>query len=104
MPFGEVIHLRMSLILRPIMRTVVFDLVHCLVSNHCQYLSRNGARLMISCVEWRFDCPGLWLCFTPVRSPQSNGISEAFVKTFQRDYARLSIFPAAEIVTRLLAA
>ena len=27
-------------------------------------------------------------CFTPVQSPESNGISESFVKTFKRDYAR----------------
>lgn len=26
------------------------------------------------------------LCYTPVRSPESNGMSEAFVKTFKRDY------------------
>ena len=28
-------------------------------------------------------------CFTPVRSPESNGVSEAFVKTLKRDYARI---------------
>jgi transposase InsO family protein len=39
-------------------------------------------------------------CFTPVRSPQSNGIAEAFVKTFKRDYVRLSARPDA---TALLA-
>lgn len=32
---------------------------------------------------------GLWLCFTPVRSPQSNRMSEVFVKTFKPDYVRL---------------
>ena len=36
---------------------------------------------------------GLRLSFTPVRSPESNGISEAFVKTLKRDYARHSIMP-----------
>src|SRR6516225_9984766 len=44
------------------------------------------------------------LCFTPVRSPESNGIAEAFVKTFKRDYARLSILPDAETVIALLPA
>jgi len=34
---------------------------------------------------------GLRLAFTPVRLPESNGISEAFVKTLKRDYARLTI-------------
>src|ERR1700742_4453121 len=47
---------------------------------------------------------GLKLCFTPVRSPESNGIAEAFIKTFKRDYARLSILPDAETVIALLPA
>ncbi|MCA3357414.1 MAG: DDE-type integrase/transposase/recombinase [Roseomonas sp.] len=29
-------------------------------------------------------------CFTPVRSPESNGVCEAFVKTLKRDYARVN--------------
>ena len=29
-------------------------------------------------------------CFTPVANPQSNGMSEAFVKTLKRDYIRIS--------------
>jgi putative transposase len=29
-------------------------------------------------------------CFTPVESPESNGMAEAFVKTFKRDYVRLA--------------
>ena len=33
---------------------------------------------------------GLIACRTPYRSPQSNGMAEAFVKTFKRDYVRLA--------------
>jgi hypothetical protein len=32
-------------------------------------------------------------CFTPVASPESNGLSEAFVKTFKRDYVRCARCP-----------
>jgi putative transposase len=34
-------------------------------------------------------------CFTPVRSPESNGIAEGFVKSFKRDYVRLNPRPDA---------
>ena len=34
-------------------------------------------------------------CFTPVASPESNGMSEAFVKTLKRDYLRVSPVPDA---------
>jgi putative transposase len=32
-------------------------------------------------------------CFTPVESPESNGVAEAFVKTFKRDYVRVNPIP-----------
>jgi transposase InsO family protein len=79
--------------------------------------------LMLACVERRFGAvqaphPVQWLadngsayaahdtrdfavalnlvaCFTPVRSPESNGVSEAFVKTLKRDYARVNPRPDA---------
>ena len=81
--------------------------------------------LMVECVEKRFGAPRAphavqWLadngsiyaatrtveiatalnlrsCFTPVESPESNGVAEAFVKTFKRDYVRVSPLPNAEI-------
>lgn len=45
---------------------------------------------------------GMKSCFTPVKSPQSNGMSEAFVKTFKRDYVRVNPLPDAETVLTLI--
>ena len=45
---------------------------------------------------------GLKPCFTPVASPQSNGMSEAFVKTLKRDYVRVNPLPNAETVLSLI--
>ena len=86
--------------------------------------------LMLACVERRFNSlrarhPVQWLadngsayvahetlefaaalalvpCFTPVRSPESNGVSEAFVKTLKRDYARIQPRPDALTVLQQL--
>ncbi|UHS58221.1 transposase [Agrobacterium vaccinii] len=35
-------------------------------------------------------------CTTPVRSPQSNGMAEAFVKTFKRDCVLVNSIPDAK--------
>ncbi|ESQ73787.1 integrase core domain-containing protein, partial [Asticcacaulis benevestitus] len=35
---------------------------------------------------------------TPVRSPESNGMAEAFVKTFKRDYVKVNPLPDAQTV------
>ena len=43
-------------------------------------------------------------CFTPVRSPQSNGISEAFEKTLKRDYVQVTPLPDARTVPELIGA
>ncbi len=79
--------------------------------------------LVVECVETRFAAPRAphsvqWLadngsvyaatkkidmaialnlkpCFTPVESPESNGVAEAFVKTFKRDYVRVNPIPNA---------
>ena len=86
--------------------------------------------MMVRCVEQRFGAiraphPVQWLsdngsifaahrtidialalnlvpCFTPVESPQSNGMAEAFVKTFKRDYVRVSPIPDAATALALL--
>jgi putative transposase len=45
---------------------------------------------------------GLKPCTTPIESPQSNGMAEAFVKTLKRDYARVQPRPDAASVLRQL--
>lgn len=45
---------------------------------------------------------GLRSCFTPVKSPESNGISEAFVNTLKRDYVRVTPLPDAQAVLDLV--
>jgi putative transposase len=46
---------------------------------------------------------GLKPCFTPVASPESNGVAEAFVRTMKRDYVRVSSLPDADAALKLIA-
>ena len=41
-------------------------------------------------------------CFTPVRSPESNGMAEAFVKTLKRDYASVNSLKEARQAMAML--
>ena len=45
---------------------------------------------------------GLKSCFTRAYSPESNGMSEAFVKTIKRDYVYVSDCYSAEVTMRML--
>jgi transposase InsO family protein len=63
-----------------------------------QWLSDNGsAYRAYETIDFAIRL-GLVPCFTPVRSPQSNGMSEAFVKTFKRDYVYIHDRPDARTV------
>ena len=69
-----------------------------------QWLSDNG-----SCYRAKETIDfairlGLVPCVTPVRSPQSNGMAEAFVKTFKRDYVYVHDRPDAQTVLSQLSA
>jgi putative transposase len=69
-----------------------------------QWLSDNGPPY--TAIETRLFAKQLGLipCTTPAYSPQSNGMSEAFVKTFKRDYVYLSELPDADTVLKQLPA
>src|SRR5690242_13163203 len=41
-------------------------------------------------------------CFTPVESPESNGMAEAFVKTFKRDYVRVAALANADAALEVI--
>ena len=103
---------------------------HGLAGQHRRCQRRDVRDLMLTCVERRFNAlraphPVHWLadngsayaaretlefavalspvpCFKPVRSPESNGVSEAFVRTLKRDYARLQPQPDALTVLQQL--
>ena len=63
-----------------------------------QWLSDNGSPYRANeTIDFAIGL-GLTPCFTPVRSPQSNGMAEAFVKTFKRDYVYVHDRPDAETV------
>ena len=51
-----------------------------------EWFSDNGSAYIAKDTLDTATALGLKLCFTPVRSPESNGIAEAFVKTFKRDH------------------
>ena len=65
-------------------------------STPVEWLSDNGSPYTAK--ETRLFATQLNLvpCYTPVASPESNGVAEAFVKTFKRDYLRVNPLPDAE--------
>ena len=67
-----------------------------------EWLSDNGSPYIAGNTRALARYIGLVPCTTPIQSPQSNGMAEAFVKTFKRDYARVSATPDAASVLRQL--
>jgi len=67
-----------------------------------EWLSDNGSPYTAGETRSLARAIGLVPCTTPVESPQSNGMAEAFVKLIKRDYARVSAKPNAASVLRQL--
>lgn len=68
-----------------------------------EWLSDNGSAYRARDTLELATALGLRLAFTPPRSPESNGIAEAFVKTLKRDYAKVTLLPDAPTILRLVA-
>jgi putative transposase len=67
-----------------------------------EWLSDNGSPYIASDTRRFARELGFLVRTTPVRSPQSNGMAESFVKTFKRDYVDVHLVPDAETVLRQL--
>ena len=68
-----------------------------------EWLSDNGSCYTATETRVFAKDMGFISCFTPVRSPESNGMAEAFVKTFKRDYVYVHDRPDAKTVMAQLA-
>jgi putative transposase len=67
-----------------------------------QWLSDNGPPYTANETRRFASNLGFLVCNTPSYSPESNGISEAFVKTFKRDYVYLHEIDDAETLIKQL--
>lgn len=72
-------------------------------SHLVEMLSDNGSPYIAKDTRIFARQLGLKPCFTPVKSPQSNGMSEAFVNTHERDYVNVTPPPDATTVVGLIA-
>jgi len=67
-----------------------------------EWLTDNGSCFIAKDTRSLLIDIGMEPCSTPVRSPQSNGMAEAFVKTFKRDYVAVNPLPdAMTVIARL---
>lgn len=67
-----------------------------------EWLTDNGSCFIARKTKSFLRDIGLEPLTTPVRSPQSNGMAEAFVKTFKRDYVQVQPVPNAKSVMERL--
>lgn len=68
-----------------------------------EFLSDNGSPYTAKDTRDFAVALNLEPCFTPVASPESNGVAEAFVKTIKRDYVRISALKDAKTALSLIA-
>lgn len=69
-----------------------------MLSESIKWLTDNGSCFIARDTTSLLREIGMEPCTTPVQSPQSNGMAEAFVKAFKRDYVSVNPTPDAETV------
>ncbi|RYF00517.1 MAG: hypothetical protein EOO77_33925 [Oxalobacteraceae bacterium] len=74
------------------------------MTHRLQWLSDNGPGYTAHKTVAHGRLLGMQICTTPAYSPQSNGMAEAFVKTFKRDYVFVNDLASAADVRAQLAA
>ena len=67
-----------------------------------EWLTDNGSCYIAHSTRNFATGVGLEPRTTPIKSPQSNGMAEAFVRTFKRDYVRVNAIPNAQSLMSLL--
>lgn len=67
-----------------------------------EWLTDNGSCFIAKDTKSLLKDIGMEARTTPVRSPESNGMAEALVKTFKRDYADVNPAPDAKTVIKSL--
>ncbi|TYE81627.1 IS3 family transposase [Klebsiella pneumoniae] len=67
-----------------------------------EWLTDNGSCYIADATRTFAASLGFIVCTTPVRSPESNGMAESFVKTFKRDYVYVNDLPDAVTVMEKL--
>jgi putative transposase len=72
------------------------------VPHSIEWLSDNGSCYTAKQTRDFAGQLGLFCCTTPVSSPESNGMAEAFIKTFKRDYVYIHHRPDAQTVMTYL--
>lgn len=66
-----------------------------MVPHAVEWLTDNGSCYIADATRTFASSLGFIVCTTPVRSPESNGMAESFVKTFKRDYVYVNDLPDA---------
>ncbi len=71
-------------------------------AQHIEFLSDNGPEYACRKLRQVLQGFGMVVCRTPRRSPESNGLAEAFFGSFKRDYVYQEELESLEVVARKL--